>query len=171
MKVKISYGDVYLQTFWKITYHYKAWLIFLGFLSSFRLGGRGEDKQSKDQVLLMDLYRTCFFSSAVSLFLFVLLLVILTAVLQISCSVTLGGKSIKTKKTFPLFNVVIIITNRNNSVHLFYFRWQTRGTYSVQQPWQSCIWGNFCAVKWTSQAPTRSLLFLFKYNILFVFFI
>ena len=52
--------------------------------------------------------------------------------------------------------------------HLSYFyRWLTRGTCSVQQPWQSCIWGSSCAAKWTSQAPTRSLLI----HLLFIHFI
>lgn len=52
--------------------------------------------------------------------------------------------------------------------HLSYFyRWLTRGTCSVQQPWQSCIWGSSSAAKWTSQAPTRSLLI----HLLFIHFI
>lgn len=79
-----------------------------------------------------------------------------TSVQSFRCLVTLY-KSTSIQIYFPVCNFQMLAM----------CRWQTRGTCSVQQPWQSCIWGSFCAAKWTSQTPTRSVCsFIYLSNIL-----
>lgn len=61
MKIEISSHNVYLWIFWRIyqhEYHCKVIFPFFPLSFIFRLGGRVEDNQSKDQVLVMDFVRT-----------------------------------------------------------------------------------------------------------------